>query len=76
MSRASRPELMAEIGAEARQFQLLFALCFLGFLAVATVARCVGWRWRPWPPAPGGYKSVFAEARNAANAYLPFAFLN
>lgn len=61
---------------DARAFRLLFAICFLVFLLCAAVARLVGWRWRPWPPGPNGYRSVIEEARREANTVVPFAFLS
>ncbi|MGQ0592486.1 MAG: light-harvesting antenna LH1, beta subunit [Gammaproteobacteria bacterium] len=62
-------------GDEVREFRRLYAVCFIIFLMVASVARILAWRWQPWPPGPGGYLSVVDEAKRAAHTFLPFAFM-
>ena len=62
-------------GDEVREFRRLYAVCFIIFLIAASVARILAWRWRPWPPGPGGYLSVVGEAKRAAHTFLPFAFM-
>jgi hypothetical protein len=57
----------------AAHFRLLAAICFLGMFPVALVARLSGWRWQPWPPGRSGYRSVYREARTAANTAAAIA---
>ncbi len=60
---------------EDRQLRRMLAAGFVLFLVPATVAWLTGWRWRPWPPGPEGYRSIVSEARAAAGTYVPYAFL-
>jgi hypothetical protein len=55
---------------EAREFRLMFFLAFLLFLTAGAMKRLVT------PLHGAGRKSLFAEARAAANTCLPFAFMN
>jgi light-harvesting complex 1 beta chain len=66
---------MSPSDAEHRQYRRLFGLCFVVFLIVASMARITGWRWKPWPPGPEGYRSIIAEAKREANTVVPFAFM-
>lgn len=73
--RAGSPAAAASIDRESRQFHWMVAVGFLLFLGPAAIARLSGWRWRPWPPGREGYRSIVAEAREAAETYVVFAFL-
>jgi len=48
---------------------------FIALLVPAMIGRLTGWRWRPWPPGPTGYSSVIAEAKAAADTYIPLGFI-
>ncbi|MEN7343740.1 MAG: hypothetical protein AAAFM81_12390 [Pseudomonadota bacterium] len=54
-------------------FRLLSAVCLVGTLPVAFVARLSGWRWQPWPPGRSGYRSVIREALIAAKTAAAIA---
>jgi hypothetical protein len=57
---------------EAREFRLLYLLSFAIFLVAAVVARLLPWRERrPGQPS----RSIVAEARAAANTFVPLAFM-
>jgi len=67
-SQASGPH--AHIRArEAKEFRLMFLATFPLFLAAGLVTRAFSRR------DPRQRKSVFAEARAAANTCIPFAFM-
>lgn len=53
--------------------RLIFLASFIVFLAVATVARLLAWKWQPWPPGPNGYTTILNEAKTAANTITPYA---
>jgi light-harvesting complex 1 beta chain len=74
---AQRPvaRRLAPGDADYRQYRRLFGLCFVVFLIVASMARMTGWRWKPWPPGPEGYRSIIAEAKREAHIVVPFAFM-
>jgi hypothetical protein len=59
---------------EMRQFRWMVAVALPLLLAVATVARLSGWRWKPWPPSGKEYRSVLQEATEAAETCISFAF--
>jgi hypothetical protein len=66
---ANRPH--AHIRArEAKEFRLMFIATFPLFLAAGLLGRALSPRRRP-----SQRKSVFAEARAAANTCIPFAFM-
>lgn len=46
--------------------RLLFIACFAVLWPIALLARISGWRWKPWPAGPAGYKSAYREARTMA----------
>jgi hypothetical protein len=57
---------------EAREFRLIFAVCFAVFLVAALVARLLA----PFGArAAGPRRSIIDEARTAAQTSLPFAFM-
>jgi hypothetical protein len=60
---------------EAVEFRLLFLLTFPLFLAAAALARLIPGQRRS--RAAGGHtgRSLIAEAKAAANTYIPFAFM-
>lgn len=70
----SSPTLRLRERAE-REFRLLFAVCFMFFLVVAVAARLLPRRWRPFPPGPRGARSIFGDARAAANTSIPFVYM-
>ena len=57
-----------------KYYRVVWALSFSIFLMVALVARLGGWKWQPWPPGQGGYKSVVVEAKRAVDRVVPLAF--
>lgn len=59
-----------------RDYWLLYLLCLPLFLAAAIVSRVLPARWRPWPPSARTARSIFGEARAAADAYLPYAMMS
>lgn len=61
--------------ADRRQLQRMIQISFIALLLPALIARLTGWRWRPWPPGPEGYSSIIAEARAAADTYIPLGFI-
>lgn len=54
-------------------YRLIKVICFSVFLPTAFLARIGGWRWQPWPAGPGGYGSVFEEARLMSNTVASLA---
>ena len=54
-------------------YRLIMVICFAVFLPIAFLARIGGWRWRPWSPGPGGYGSVFKEARQMSKTVASLA---
>jgi hypothetical protein len=62
------------VAQEARQFRWMVGACFLLLLVPATIASLSGWRWRPWPPGRQGYRSIIAEAKDAAETCVVFSF--
>jgi hypothetical protein len=54
--------------------RFLWSACFLCMLPVAVLARLSGWRWRPWPADPGGYRSIVEEAKHASTAIAGTVF--
>jgi hypothetical protein len=65
----------AQIEQETRQYRRMVAAGFLILLVPAAIASMTGWRWRPWPPGPDGYRSFVSEAKEAAQTYILFAFV-
>jgi len=57
------------------EYRVLFALSFALFLLPLMLARVVRWVKAPIFGSQEGGKSLFAEAREAANAALPYAFI-
>ncbi len=55
---------------EAKEFRLMFIATFPLFLAAGLVTRAFSPRRKP-----NQRKSIFAEARSAANTCIPFAFM-
>ena len=62
-------------GTDHRDYRLLFILTLPLFLSAAIVARVLPARWRPWPPSDQSTRSILADARAAAGAYLPYAMM-
>lgn len=67
--------LPREKRAEAKEFRLIFLASFALYLVAAVVSRLT-----PWRPARGRAKhsgvSIFGEARAAAYASIPLAFMS
>ncbi len=57
------------------EYRVIFALCFVVFLIALVPVRMSRWIARPLDPASRNKQSLFAEAREAANAALPYAFI-
>jgi hypothetical protein len=60
---------------DVKQFRHMFLVTVLLFLPVILVMRLLPRSIRPWDPDSGEKKSIFAEAKAVANAFLPFAFM-
>jgi len=61
---------------EAREFHLLYWVCFAVFLVGAAFARLMPWRRSQSDFGLAGVRrSVFAEARASASMLIPFAFM-
>lgn len=60
---------------EAKQFHLIYAACFVVFLVVAIVSRLLPRSWRPRAPGAKAGKTIIGEAREAADTFVPFAFM-
>lgn len=61
---------------EAREFHLLYWVCFAVFLVGAAFARLTPWRRsRSDNGLAGVRRSVFAQARASASTLIPFAFM-
>jgi len=61
---------------EAREFRLLYWLCFAVFLVVAVFGRLLpGRRGESDNELAGVRRSVFAQARASAGTLIPFAFM-
>lgn len=61
---------------EAREFHLLYWVCFAVFLVGAVSARLIPWRKEESDKGLAGIRrSVFAEARASASTLIPFAFM-
>jgi len=60
--------------AEEREFRMLLRIGFAFFLIVIALRRLMPWDWlRQRPPETRGL-SIVAEARQAANNTIPYAF--
>ncbi len=61
---------------EAREFHLVYWVCFPVFLVGAAFARLMPWRRsQSDSELTGVRRSVFAEARASASRLVPFAFM-
>jgi hypothetical protein len=60
---------------EERQFRRIFQVSVVVFLAVGAVARLLPRNLRPWRSERAARSSLLAEARAAANRFVPFAFM-
>lgn len=56
-------------------FQLVFALTFLGFVAVALVQRLIPGRMRSVATVHTGRRSILGDAKALAYATIPLAFM-
>lgn len=63
------------IQGDERQLRRMLKVAFVVLLVPATLAWLTGWRWRPWPAGPEGYRSVVSEARSAADSVVPVGFM-
>ncbi len=59
---------------EAREFHGIFITSFIIFTVIAIIAHFLVWNWRPWLPGPGGYASMFEDAKTLAYSVLPYLF--
>lgn len=72
------PERKSRIESRERtkaQYKLIFALSFAFFLLPSALARIVDLVKSPFLGPRKARKSIFAEAREAANSVLPYAFM-
>lgn len=57
--------------AEAKEFNRIFLLSFVIFVAIAILAHILVWLWRPWLPGPNGYTtSMLMDGVQAAKSLL------
>ena len=75
LGRGSTVATASWIQGEERQLHRMLTVAFLLLLVPATIARLTGWRWRPWPAGPEGYRSIVSEARSAADSCVPAGFM-
>lgn len=61
--------------AETGEFRVLFVLTFMVCLVAALAGRMLPSSWRSQALTADGGKSIFGEARSAARAFVPFAFM-
>lgn len=54
--------------AEAKEFQRLYVMGFIGFTAIAVVAHILAWMWRPWLPGEKGYTSALESIDTVVQA--------
>lgn len=73
MKRPIGSQTKARLKQEEQEFRLLFIVSFVLFLTAALLSRLAPWRWLS-PETRGGL-SIIGEAKAAANASLPFAFM-
>ncbi|MAU98950.1 MAG: hypothetical protein CMP81_24220 [Fulvimarina sp.] len=66
---------LSQFRAEQQEYRIVYAVTYPIFLAVALASRLLPARLRPIPFENGGAFAVFRDARAAANAVLPFAFM-
>ena len=52
--------------AEAREFNTLFVISFLLFVAICVVAHVLTYVWRPWLPSSHGYNTSMLDGAGAA----------
>lgn len=57
------------------EFRLIYAVVFLIFFCIAVVKRLAPWKWRSEPRSLSGHRSVVGEAKSAASASVPYAFM-
>jgi hypothetical protein len=60
---------------EERQFRRIFQISVVVFVALGAIARMLPRDLRPWRSARPGRRSLIAEAKAAANRFIPFAFM-
>jgi hypothetical protein len=72
MTDAARPDLLDLRQRDRLEFRLLLGATFLICLPIALVSRALPMARRPFRSRG---KSVFGEAREAANTIAPFAFM-
>ena len=57
------------------EFRLIYGVVFLLFFCFAVLKRLLPWTWRSASPALSDRRSVIGEAKSAASASVPFAFM-
>jgi hypothetical protein len=60
---------------EQRQFRRIFQISVVVFVAVGAIARMLPRGPRPWKSERPRRRSLIAEAKAAANRFIPFAFM-
>ena len=65
---ARRSTLSGLTEQEAKEFNAVFLLSFLIFIAICTVAHVLTYWWRPWLPSVSGYKGYSTGWLDGAGA--------
>ncbi len=52
---------------EAKEFNKIFVISFIIFVAIAIVAHYLAWMWRPWLPGVHGYQTSMLDAAGMAH---------
>ena len=75
MTRLNSSQVPMTAVAETREYKVLFAATVTVFFFIALMSRLLPKAWRPLPKMGGDARSVYAEARQAADTVVPMAFL-
>ncbi len=55
---------------EAKEFNRIFVISFLIFVAIAIVAHYLAWMWRPWLPGVNGYQTSMLDGVHMARLLI------
>ncbi len=75
MSQTNDSKFIQASHQEARQFRVIYMICFLIFLVVAMFGRLLPDKWRPLQADVIEKRSVIGEAKAATNTILPYVFM-
>jgi hypothetical protein len=60
---------------ETLEYQAIYLIAYVAFLAAALIGRVLPWRWRILGGPGVGGKTVFEEARDLTTGTVPYAFM-